>query len=454
MCGHVGVAGSILLDEKKAFSNLLFLDYLRGPHSTGVAAVHLTTKFSPYEEKMDKALGGPWELMGKPEGVFKDGVVKSFPHVIMGHNRFATQGTIDEDSAHPFQFENLIGAHNGTVNKASLSSFHGAKELNLDSRMIYSQLNHDDNLQKVWDLADGAMALVWWDKRDNCMHFARNKDRSLFYTFSKSGKTVFWASEAWMLTVSLSRNGIQFEDIKPFAIDTHYTIDMYNEKLELKSSVLNPFQKGVTTFTGGWRENWKSWMGYDNDEGWGQDKSHTQKAEEGKDKTSKGAGYGAHRFFRITEWSDSEKCFWGQTTLGDIIKINIGLSESHPKFKEQKERLEKGGKDSLWKVQCHDSHFKAVNNYKFAETWAAFVIEAAASVGLIANGFKKEKLNKVQWEDKTKCGCDNCKRIVEWKDHRKIKWYTTDNFFCEDCLNLPYVKEILSLAYSQTSGAH
>jgi hypothetical protein len=48
MCGHVGVAGDLALKDEALMKRLLIFDYLRGPDSTGLAAIETTaTPASP-----------------------------------------------------------------------------------------------------------------------------------------------------------------------------------------------------------------------------------------------------------------------------------------------------------------------------------------------------------------------------------------------------------------------
>mgnify|MGYP001616630135 CR=1 FL=1 len=44
MCGLVGVAGNLFKKDTDAFTQLLFVDTLRGDHSTGVQSVNATER--------------------------------------------------------------------------------------------------------------------------------------------------------------------------------------------------------------------------------------------------------------------------------------------------------------------------------------------------------------------------------------------------------------------------
>jgi len=147
--------------------SLLLFDTLRGEHSTGLLSAYKRKKKFMYSNL--KAVGVPDNLYKKYPGWFKGGLYDGHetPFLLMGHNRYATQGAIDVDGAHPFVFDNLIGAHNGTIRQWSLRDFHGANDFDIDSQIVYSELSENGDLEKVWKEIDGAAALTWWD-RNTC----------------------------------------------------------------------------------------------------------------------------------------------------------------------------------------------------------------------------------------------------------------------------------------------
>ena len=244
MCGLVGVFGNLTHREKTAFKWLLHLDVLRGPHSTGIAAVHLGEKEDIYG--VYKKVGTPEEIYRAHPKDFVDGVYDyTATDCLIGHNRYATIGEVNEVNAHPFEFENVIGAHNGTVNMWSLKGLHDAAAFKVDSQIIYSQLNHSAKLQTVWDAADGALALSWFDKRDRMLHLARNAERPLHYCYTKDRMTVFWASEPWMLETILDRVNIYYHPVQPVPMNRElsFSIPDYGTKIAEFYEELTPFAK-------------------------------------------------------------------------------------------------------------------------------------------------------------------------------------------------------------------
>jgi glucosamine 6-phosphate synthetase-like amidotransferase/phosphosugar isomerase protein len=245
MCGLTGIYGNTTHQEKEAFRWLLHFNVVRGEDSTGVLAVHQTweagKKLFPYF--VYKEVGEPVELYDSYPDVFVND--RYTPHgckLLMGHNRHMTQGKVNVESAHPFDFPNLVGAHNGTVYQHSLKGFFEAEKYEVDSQIIFSHLSHTNNIQEIWSKAHGALALTWWHKDTNTLNIVRNDQRSLFYCLSKDKRTFFWASEDWMLKRALLKANIKFEKVVPFEEDKHYQIqEDFVHGISIKETALIPF---------------------------------------------------------------------------------------------------------------------------------------------------------------------------------------------------------------------
>ena len=201
MCGIVGVAGTGPASHqmKEFFAQLLLHDVIRGHHATGVAAIDTINRSLVVEKK---AIASPEFLQEKEcmENLF---AVKHNFNIYIGHNRWATSGAKDDDdNAHPFIHGDIVGVHNGSLRKQSRLDDH--KDFVVDSDNLFYQLNKtglDDTLSK----ADGAFALVWYDRKDNTLNFLRNDERPLAIARLSNGYWV-WASEIGMLRWLVKRH--------------------------------------------------------------------------------------------------------------------------------------------------------------------------------------------------------------------------------------------------------
>ena len=216
MCGLVGVAGDISKKDEKAFEMMLVLDSTRGPHSTGVLSV---PRYTP--PKVTKVVGSPWELFANSNFNKMMGLGH---RVLMGHNRYATKGAITNFNAHPFQFRDIIGAHNGTLRQQYLLDDY--LDFEVDSENIFYDMQRNGAEATIPKIG-GAYCLSWWDNAASTMNFIRNNERPLVLCASEDGKCVYWASESWMLSVALSKQGIKHGPIEELPVNqlTSFPVD-------------------------------------------------------------------------------------------------------------------------------------------------------------------------------------------------------------------------------------
>lgn len=153
---------------------------------------------------------------------------------LLGHNRAATRGKVNADNAHPFEFDNIMGMHNGTLTERwKLDDY---KDFDVDSENLFYHLQKH-GLQDTLNKCKGAYALVWHDSNDSTVNLYRNKERPLAYAYSKDRKTLYWASEEDMLIWILDRNYVQHQGVQLLAPDTLMTVEVGNTNSLLQTTI-------------------------------------------------------------------------------------------------------------------------------------------------------------------------------------------------------------------------
>jgi len=221
MCGLCGVYGVIGHKEKNAFSLLSLFSQVRGKDSTGVGLIYNNKKKPPI---VAKSVGGQESLALDNKNLFNQvswALTEMDLRCIIGHNRWATVGNVDEENAHPFHEGDIIGCHNGTISTYQMYNLDSHSHLLSDSHIIMKELGNGKSVEDTIEYLSGAWALVWYHIPNRRLHMCRNNERTLFVAETPDNKTMFWASEIWMLTAALSRCGIKHKPIASVMPDKH-----------------------------------------------------------------------------------------------------------------------------------------------------------------------------------------------------------------------------------------
>lgn len=228
MCGHVGIAGNLEYKDEATMKRLLMYDYFRGQDSTGLAAIR-----DNGDVHISKIASHPIDLFDTEK--FKKTLSGHASRVFMGHNRAATKGVVNGVNAHPFQFDHIIGAHNGTLEDASwnkLAEVAGEK-FGVDSQNIIhaiSVLGIEETMKHM----NGAWSLVWVDMKEGSLNFLRNDKRPMWFAYEDNFKRMFWASEWPMIRAALELSAQSYELYKAnggfrffeSAVDVWYRYDL------------------------------------------------------------------------------------------------------------------------------------------------------------------------------------------------------------------------------------
>lgn len=210
----------MLSKHKDVLSAMLYLDTWRGRDSTGVAAIRHNA-----DTAVLKSTVPGYEFV---EGPKLDKHLRLNDFCWIGHNRFGTMGKNIKTNAHPFTIDDedggclIVGAHNGTLKNKQVLIDHA--RFGTDSEALYNNIAIE-GLEATIPKLEGAWALTYYDHDKEELRIIRNKERTLFYAFEEGKKTLFWASEMWMIRVACSRYDIKLQDDKvfSFAEDTLYS---------------------------------------------------------------------------------------------------------------------------------------------------------------------------------------------------------------------------------------
>lgn len=181
-CGLAGFSGKDSFDFMKMKLLLYWNAMERGRDATGIFTPNSGTikdnveaKFYLDSERMSKI---------KPD------------KVLIGHVRAKTVGLNLQENSHPFEYGNIVMAHNGTLtNHWALVKQYDLKmvDYNVDSQVLadvisenFKETPNGSNI-KVLSQYDGAAALLFYNKDQDILYTWHDKDRPLFYGFLDEG---------------------------------------------------------------------------------------------------------------------------------------------------------------------------------------------------------------------------------------------------------------------------
>lgn len=249
MCGLVGLVSNEgtknAYKRKELFTQLLFMDTLRGRNGTGLATI------VPSKEKgidwdlfmYKKAMPGPDFIQMDMYESMMDTVGDAV--VVMGHNRAKTHGDAIDKHTHPFYYGDIVLAHNGTLTgKGNLDEYNlGIRNDSANIAFNMDKMGEDKALAGL----DGSFALTWFNLKDGTFNFARNEDRPIFYAKIKGEDTMLYASEPLFLKAVAARNEIELEPMFYPVPFTHIKFKFP----DFSKPTITKFEKYTYRFQGG-----------------------------------------------------------------------------------------------------------------------------------------------------------------------------------------------------------
>lgn len=170
MCGLIGFTGQQEANPN-IIKQLMVANDSRGGHSTG---------YFDGEEFV--------KCIGKSLSLHQE-VRQLKTNKFIGHTRFSTHGATTLPNQHPFEYGDVVGAHNGVVhNYREVGKKFDVKETVVDSQMIFKVLNKTDHDFKTLGKFTGALATLFTigDK-----YYTYRKTNPLWCGRTKNGDVYF-----------------------------------------------------------------------------------------------------------------------------------------------------------------------------------------------------------------------------------------------------------------------
>lgn len=269
MCGIVAMLASynngFTFKETKAFTDMLFVDTLRGWDSTGVFYVSNSGDVELYKG----AVSAPdfiktTEYKRFSDSIFSDGMF------VVGHNRAATRGIVEDKNAHPFVInDNIVLVQNGTWN----GSHSHIKDTEVDTEALAHIIDeHPDDVESALQKINAAYALVWYNVKNKTLNAIRNNERPLHIVRTVDNGT-WLASEAATLLFVAHRNDVKIKGLPEMLEPGHLytwklteqgtyeeTVDKVDHEYKGVAGNAGPFRQGYyhqySGFGGEYSHDW------------------------------------------------------------------------------------------------------------------------------------------------------------------------------------------------------
>jgi hypothetical protein len=250
MCGLVGVVNKenngFTFTQKEVFNTLIFLDTMRGEDSTGIFCVTNTGDIYGAKEATNAVA---FKNSSEYDKILSTAFMKG--SALIGHNRKATRGVVNDENAHPFVVDNnIVLVHNGTL----MGDHKKLADVEVDSHAIAHMLHQNESVEDAMGKFHGAYALIWYDYKKQTLNFLRNNQRPLYWV--ETDDAYVWASEEIFLKFAAEKHNLKIVD-GPYQLkeDTLATFSLEDRGWEVNTVNLNikreelPQQQYTTNFS-------------------------------------------------------------------------------------------------------------------------------------------------------------------------------------------------------------
>lgn len=223
MCGITGMFNTskktYIRNADKALLDMMWANQLRGVHGAGIFIQRKNGDTGVLR------VAANFEYLATDKAFKKVENNLDSMSVVINHNRWATQGKIDNAHTHPFVEGPITLVHNG-----SLSYYPKNAKTLMDSHAI-TQMLAEGSVQDMVNDVMGAYSLVWKDKRDNTINFLRNEERPMWFVPIKDEDgSFFFGSEPYMIKMAMARHGLSWveDGVKSTPVHTHLKFTVGN----------------------------------------------------------------------------------------------------------------------------------------------------------------------------------------------------------------------------------
>lgn len=420
MCGLCGVLSTNISDnEFENFAKIFNVSSLRGEHSSGLFSVkEIETKDKKkliYSARYLKGVGSSGYFTEVNWKNIKENIHDSSDTILVaGHCRHATRGSITAANAHPFNFSNIIGMHNGTLtdnigpkvpkNKNKKSK---ADDTETDSESFYRYLNDhtlEETLGELNEYGD-AYAFVWYDKVKRTINFLRNHKRPLWFA-KVNESTLYWASEKEFLMFILNRNYTGYSNniqkLSEIPVDTLITFDV---------TAVNPVQACTLRKI----ENIKY--------------KRNKFVYEGYQGPRRGP-HGGYAGFGGDSWDESEmyERAYNSRDKSDAIPFAENSGSSVATTLEERKKLWAEASNKMKKNEGPTSNVITLPNVRTSDKPIEYTIN-------------NKDYTRDQYERLLEKGCAWCSVQADLAE--KVQWFGSEDYLCEACASDEEIKAYL-----------